>query len=93
MCHFNSVWCLPTDDHTSENLDYYMEVIDSLQCLLESRKSTAPVMIVGDMNTGLPQKPRISLDWYKNGPFSKSSLLLYDFLCENELCVGNFAFN
>ena len=70
-----------------------MEVIDNLQCLLESRKSTAPVMIVGDMNTGLPQKPRISLDWYKNRPFSKRSLLLYDFLCENELCVGNFAFN
>ena len=70
-----------------------MGVIDNLQCLLESRESTAPVMIVGDMNTSLPQKPRISLDWYKNRPFSKRSLLLNDFLCENELCVGNFAFN
>ena len=42
-------------------------------------------MIVGDFNTRLPQDEMLSRFWYRGNRFSKRSLMLYDFICDNDL--------
>ena len=81
---------LPYDSHSRECTENYLDTIDKLQCVLEQSDSAAPAVIVGDMNTSLPNMETIRPFWYKQRPFSQRSLLLYDFLEENELCVANF---
>ena len=50
-------------------------------------------MIVGDMNDALPQKQQLSFNWHRLRPFNAHSLILYDFVCDNDMCIGNFGYN
>ena len=81
---------LPFDDHTTDTMESYMEILDKLQCLIDSSAAKAPVIITGDMNTCLPQVKTMARNWYHQRPFSRRSGILYEFLCENKLC--DFAF-
>ena len=83
---------LPFDDHTTDTMESYMDILDKLQCLIDSSAAKAPVIITGDMNTCLPQVKTMARNWFHQRPFSRRSGILDEFLCENELCVGNFAF-
>ena len=83
---------LPHDDQTVSSMECYMETLDKIQSVLDSKNNSAPVLIVGDMNTRLPQGKTLRKDWFRLRPFSKRSGLLYEFLGENELFVGNFAY-
>ena len=83
---------LPHDDQTVSSMECYMETLDRIQSVLDSKNNSAPVLIVGDMNTRLPQGKTLRKDWFRLRPFSKRSGLLYEFLGENELFVGNFAY-
>ena len=84
---------LPYENHTLEQMELYMETLDNLKSLMESTVAQCPMLIVGDMNTSLPTSETLDSGWYKKHPFSKRSLILYDFLCENSLLVGNFCFD
>ncbi len=45
---------------------------------------------MGDMNTSLPLGYAHGRNWFKSYPFTKQSLLLYNFLLENEMfCVNS----
>ena len=52
----------------------------------------SPVMIVGDMNTSLPQHQHLSRHWHRLHPFNMYSSILHDFISNNELIVSNFSF-
>ena len=57
---------------------------------MESTVDGVPTIIMGDMNTVLPYSPKLSNNWYRLRPFSVQSRILYDFICDQELCVANF---
>ena len=79
---------LPYDDHSNEQLELYIETIDRLHDLMDNTNS--PVIVLGDMNTVLPQSTMLSYNWYRKKPFSGRSAILYDFICDQELCIANF---
>ena len=70
---------LPYENHTLEQMELYMETLDNLKSLMESTVAQCPMLIVGDMNTSLPTSETLDSGWYKKHPFSKRSLILYDF--------------
>ena len=83
---------LPCDNHTAEQTEVYMDMIDKIQCLVDLSDANAPVIIMGDMNAALPQHDTIAQNWYKKHPFGSRSLLLYEFLHANDMCVANFSY-
>ena len=82
---------LPYYDGTPDQVALYSETLDVLQSVLDMCPPS-PVMIVGDMNASLPTQKKLSGMWYRQSPYNQHSLLLYDFLCSNDLCVANFAY-
>ena len=60
--------------------------------MLDDSSVKTPILLVGDMNTVLPQTTELNNLWYKKRPFSYRSYLLYEFLYENNLIVANFHF-
>ena len=74
-------------------MDLYIETLDLLQCLLETASAKGPTIIVGDMNTTLPQMETLSPYWYKKSQFSYRSALLHDFLLANDLIVANYCYH
>ena len=83
---------LPCDDRTNDSLDLYSDTLDQLQSLIDAGDPTVPVIVVGDMNASLPKAELIPKTWYKKYPYSKRSLLLYEFLSDSECVVANFLF-
>ena len=49
-------------------------------------------MLCGDFNTNLPENTCLNKLWYKSKPFNTYSVLLFDFLCNNNIIVSNFCF-
>ena len=45
---------MPYNNHCAQQLECYLEILDKLQSLLDSNDNGVPVVIVGDMNTSLP---------------------------------------
>ena len=70
----------------------FVDVLDQLQSVIDDC-SDAPVMLVGDMNTNLPQQHSLPRRWYRCHPFNQHSNILYDFLCNNDLIIANFSFD
>ena len=70
-----------------------LETIDTVQCLIDKCNDDIPVIIMGDMNASIPKSDHIFPKWYKHKPYSKRSAILYEFLCDNNLSVGNYVSN
>ena len=70
-------------------IELYMETLQHLQSIIDCYAGQ-PILIVGYMNASLPQHESLSVNWYKNHPFNAHSLMLYDFLCDNDMVVTNF---
>ena len=70
-----------------------LETIDTVQCLIDKCNGDIPVIIMGDMNASIPKSDHIFPKWYKHKPYSKRSAILYEFLCDNNLSVGNYVSN
>ena len=77
----------------ADQLLLFVETLDELQVLIDEYGSRAPFKICGDMNAQLPMESAVAKDWYRQGGFNANSVLLYDFLAGNELCVADFNFN
>ena len=84
---------LPYCNQTVNQMELYLEVLDKVKYLLEDIVKTGPVVMLGDMNTNFPQNQQIANNWHKLRPFSKQSAILYELLCEYDLCVANFAYS
>ena len=83
---------MPYFNGTSDQIGLYSETLDKLQAVIDECNGS-PVMLVGDMNANLPQSQELSRQWHKQHPFNSHSLLLYDFIQDNDFCVANFKFS
>ena len=83
---------LPYWNNTKEQTELYIETLDMIQALIDTHCQTAPLTLMGDLNTSLPQKLLLGNKWSKVSPFNHFSAMLYDFISYNELYVANFAF-
>ena len=60
-----------------------------ISLMIEETSGPTPFCVVGDMNAELPVKATMQHNWYKQRPFNRHSVLLYDFLCDHELFICN----
>ena len=81
---------LPYNDNTKEQTQIFIETLDQLQCMMDNNCANIPTLIVGDMNTVLPENEFLCDNWYSRKPFNSNSGILYDFLNYNKMCVANF---
>ena len=84
---------MPYHNGKIEQVELYVETLELLQDVIDTHGAGSPLVIVGDFNASLPQGETLHRNWYKSKPFTRQSVLLYDFLCNNDLFVCNFAFN
>ena len=84
---------LPFHDGSPEQIELYMDTLANVQSLIDVHGECAPVIVVGDFNTSLPQKDVLLNNWHKCRPFSRNSALLYNFIEDNDLCVVNFIYS
>ena len=64
-------------------------LINQLSAIIEESSGQAPYMVLGDMNTELSNKATLNKNWYKQNTFNCNTVLLYYFLCDNELVICN----
>jgi exonuclease III len=83
---------LPYCNGSADQASLYAETLDKLQSLIDDCNGS-PVVIMGDMNANLPLHSQLARYWYRSRPFTSHSLMLHDFLVDNELCVANFLFD
>ena len=57
---------------------------------MDTGNPNIPVIILGDLNTSLPQMDFLTQRWFTKRPFNRNSVLLYNFIEENNFCVANF---
>ena len=70
-----------------------MSTIDALQVFVDKYGPTAPIKIMGDMNTKLPKNhDGLQPNWYKSKGFNKFSCIMNDFVVSNKLTVCDFNF-
>jgi exonuclease III len=81
---------MPFWNNSYEHVLLYIEILEKVQVLYEEKGGNAPFIIMGDLNTSLPQCLTIQNNWNKRKPFNKFSQLLYDFIEDNNLYVANF---
>jgi len=81
---------LPANLGTITNRNSYIETLNILQGVLDNIHN--PYTVVGDFNASLPIHKLLSTCWYKTRPFTPHSKILYDFLYDNELSVGNILY-
>ena len=77
---------LPTRDHT----ELYLETLACMQELMESVNSSAPIVILGDMNTVLLRSDYLHEKWYFDKRYTNHSL--HDFISKNRMCVADLMF-
>jgi hypothetical protein len=71
QCHILTLFgvYLPYEKNTTEQMECYMDNLDKLQGLVNGSDPNVPVIILGDMNTMLPQSETLTTNWYKQCPF------------------------
>ena len=71
---------MPYNNNTHNQTELYMDTLHQLSLMIEETSGPTPFCVVGDMNAELPVKARMQQNWYKQRPFNRHSVLLYD-LC------------
>ena len=82
---------MPYYDGTSSQIALYSQTLEDVQCMIDTN-DPSPVLFLGDMHASVPNHRQLSRSWYRSHPYTRHSLLLYDFLCENDLYSCNFDF-
>ena len=82
---------LPHDNSTLIQTKAYIETLDYLQSIIDSLAGV-PIVILGDTSTVLPESFYLKDKWYTQKRYNKRSLLLYEFMSQNNLCTANFMF-
>ena len=83
---------MPYYNGTTDHTIVYHETLDDVQCLIDANEQS-PIMFLGDMNASLPQSSIVSHNWNKRHPFTRHSLMLYDFICDDDLYRCNFDYD
>ena len=64
-----------------------------MQSLMDTYCGTAPLLILGDMNTSLPHTSLRYQNWCKKTPSNSYSVILYNSIVDNNLYVVNFMYD
>ena len=83
---------MPHCDGSAIRAGLYSETLDKIQLVIDNI-DPSPVMLLGDMNAPLPWQHHLPHQWYKRHPFTRHSLLLYDFICNNDMYCCNLDFD
>ena len=68
---------MPYYNNTPEQAEMYISTTDSLQVFVDKHGPSAPIKIMGDMNTKLPQNcDNLPSNWYKGKGFNMFSHIL-----------------
>ena len=78
---------MPYNNGTASQTQLYIDTLNQLSAIIEESSGQVPYIVLGDMNTELTNKATLNKNWYKQKPFNCQSVLLYDFLCDNELVI------
>ena len=78
---------MPYNNNTPNQTELYMDTLHQLSLMIEETSGPTPFCVVGDMNAELPVKATMQQNWYKQRPFNRHSVLLYDFMCDHELFI------
>ena len=70
-----------------------MDTLFKIQCLIDSCCDVAPVIVIGDFNTSLPKTDYLKNNWHRCIPFNRNSVLLYNFIQDNDFIVADFIFD
>ena len=85
---------MPYYDGSVAHIQEYIDTLEDMQCIIDSNDpSPIPIMVLGDMNVSLPQGSQLTRNWHKSRPQNRCSLLLYDFMCHNDMICGNFNYD
>ena len=82
---------LPYFNGKAEQAALYSETLEQVQSLLDTLEPS-PTLFMSDMNAGLSQQRLLPRKWYKQHSCNDHSLLLYDFVSNNDLVNCNFSF-
>ena len=84
---------MPYYNNKPEQAEMYISTIESLQVFVDKHGPSAPIKIMGDMNTKLPQNcDNLPSNWYKGKGFNMFSHIMNDFLVSNMFSVCDFNF-
>ena len=70
---------LPYNSGTSECMELYLDTLDKIRSVIDQHVE-APSILIGDMNTSLPQLSTLNQNWYKTKPYNMRSVMLYDLM-------------
>ena len=79
---------MPFYNGNKEQISLYAETIDLLQDVIDTHAGYAPCIILGDFNASLPQNQQLHVYWHKHSPYNHNSVMLYDFVMNNDLTVS-----
>ena len=82
---------LPYHNGSVDQIELYGETLECLQSIIDLYQGQ-PLVIIGYYNAALPQKQSLRYNWSKQQPCNAHSMLLYDFICDNELYVARFVY-
>ena len=68
----------------------YNEALDTIHAIAKTVNS--PIILLGDMNAYLQQQHKLSVNWYKQRPINRHSVLRHDLLSEYSMLSVNFKF-
>ena len=80
---------MPYNNNTPNQTELYMDTLHQISLMIEETSGPTPICVVGNKNAELPVKATMQQNWYKQRPFNRHSVLLYDFMCDHELFICN----
>ena len=80
---------MPNNSGTTSRTQLYIDPLNQPSAIIEVSSGHAPYLVLGDMNTELSNNATLNKNWYARKPLNSHSVLLCDFLCDNELIICN----
>ena len=80
---------MPNNSGTTSRTQLYIDPLNQPSAKIEVSSGHAPYLVLGDMNTELSDNATLNKNWYTRKPLNCHSVLLCDFLCDNELIICN----
>ena len=83
---------MPYFSGSANQITEYSQTLEDVQCIIDNN-DPSPIIFLGDMNASLPQNSKLCRNWHRQHHFNNNSLLLYDFICQNDLYSCNLYYN
>ena len=68
---------MPFYNGSCEHLELFTETLDAVQDLVDNYSTAAPIVIMGDFNTTLPQTATLKSKWFHVRPYTVKILITH----------------